>query len=421
MKILLVGSGGREHALAWKMAQSPLCSQLYLAPGNAGTLQCGENVSISADDIESIVKFCIEKDIDMVVVGPEAPLVAGLVDTLAQCERNDLLIIGPSAAGAMLEGSKAFAKKFMKKYNIPTAAYLEVSRSTIYKGYSFLESLQAPYVLKADGLASGKGVLICDDITTAKNQLEELLSGKFGKASERVVIEEFLSGIEFSVFALTDGKDYILLPEAKDYKRVGEGDTGLNTGGMGAISPVPFVDEDMWKKVISRIVEPTIRGIASENMDYIGFVFFGLINVNGNPMVIEYNCRLGDPETEVVVPRIKSDLVEIFANTARGKLAKTKMEVLKESAATVMMVSGGYPEDFGKGYYISGIDDVKRSLVFHAGTAKKGDETVTNGGRVLAVTTINDDFKRAVKISLESADHIQYDKKYYRRDIGFDL
>ena len=421
MKILIVGSGGREHALAWKMAQSPLCKHLYIAPGNPGTGTCGENVAIEISEIGGLKQFCIEKGVDMLVVGPEAPLVDGLTDIMRTGETKDILIIGPSAEGAMLEGSKAFAKRFMQKYGIPTAAYFEVNKSSLYEGFAFLESLRPPYVLKADGLAAGKGVLICDDLTLAKNQLAELLNGKFGKASEKVVIEEFLSGIEFSVFALTDGKDYILLPEAKDYKRVGEGDTGLNTGGMGAVSPVPFVDDAMWKKVKSRIIEPTIKGIAAEKMDYTGFVFFGLISVNGQPMVIEYNCRLGDPETEVVIPRIKSDLVEIFINAASGKLAETKIAIIKESAATVMMVSGGYPDEFEKGKPITGIGDIHDSIIFHAGTSIKSGDLVTNGGRVLAVTTIDPDFRKAVKTSLQSADHITFEDKYYRRDIGFDL
>ncbi len=421
MNILLVGSGGREHALAWKMAQSPICKQLYIAPGNAGTSAFGQNVPIEVSDIEGLRQCCIDKDIHLVVVGPEAPLVEGLTDQMRIGETKDVQVIGPSAAGAMLEGSKAFAKKFMLKYGIPTASYFEVNKSSLYEGFDFLESLQPPYVLKADGLAAGKGVLICDDITTAKNQLAELLDGKFGKASEKVVIEEFLSGIEFSVFALTDGKDYILLPEAKDYKRVGEGDSGLNTGGMGAVSPVPFVDDNMWEKVKSRIVEPTIKGIAAENMDFTGFVFFGLISVNGNPMVIEYNCRMGDPETEVVIPRIKSDLVNIFISTAQGRLAETKIEIIKDAAATIMMVSGGYPGDFEKGKVIKGIPEANKSIVFQAGTTIKSGEIVTNGGRVLAVTTIDPDFRIAVKKSLKIADQIEYQGKYYRRDIGFDL
>ena len=415
MNILLVGSGGREHALAWKMAQSPKCKQLYIAPGNAGTSAFGQNVPIDVTDIKGLRQCCIDKDINLVVVGPEAPLVEGLTDQMRIGETKDVHVIGPSAAGAMLEGSKAFAKKFMQKYGIPTASYFEVNKSSLYEGFAFLESLRPPYVLKADGLAAGKGVLICDDIATAKNH------GKFGKASEKVVIEEFLSGIEFSVFALTDGKDYILLPEAKDYKRVGEGDSGLNTGGMGAVSPVPFVDDSMWKKVISRIVEPTIKGITAENMDYTGFVFFGLISVNGNPMVIEYNCRMGDPETEVVIPRIKSDLVDVFISTANGGLAETKIEIIKDAAATIMMVSGGYPGDFEKGKVIKGIPEENKSIVFQAGTTLKSGEIVTNGGRVLAVTTIDQDFRNAVKKSLEIADQIEYQGKYYRRDIGFDL
>ncbi|MBK8515154.1 MAG: phosphoribosylamine--glycine ligase [Saprospiraceae bacterium] len=421
MNILIVGSGGREHALAWKIAQSDHCKNLYIAPGNAGTGLCGTNVDIDILDIGNLRQFSLENRVDLLVVGPEAPLVEGITDSFRIGDTKHINIIGPSAYAAQLEGSKAFAKKFMQKYDIPTAAYMEVSRVNLTSGVKFLEELKPPYVLKADGLAAGKGVLIIDDLTEAKAQLKDMLDGKFGKASEIVVIEEFLSGIEFSVFALTDGKSYVLLPEAKDYKRIGEGDTGLNTGGMGAISPVPFIDDLLWKKVVQSIVEPTIKGIAAEKMDYTGFVFFGLISVGGEPMVIEYNCRLGDPETEVIIPRIKSDLLQLFRDAVSGNLKDAKMEVDSRSASTVMMVSGGYPGDFDKGKLINGSEKIKSSLIFHGGTKKTGKEIYTNGGRVLAVTTLNDDYRKAVRISLSNADKIHFEGKYYRHDIGFDL
>jgi phosphoribosylamine---glycine ligase len=421
MNILIVGAGGREHAIAKKVSESTLCSQLYIAPGNPGTALCGQNVNLKVSDISGIKNFCLTNDVNMVIVGPEAPLVDGITDAFRSKETRHIGIIGPDAYAAQLEGSKAFAKKFMQKYHIPTAAYLEVNQQNMADGLAFLETLTPPFVLKADGLAAGKGVLIITDINEAKAELKAMLSGKFGQASATVVIEEFLSGIEFSVFALTDGKDFVLLPEAKDYKRIGEGDTGLNTGGMGAISPVPFVDEVLWQKVIYKIVKPTIDGLHLEKMDYTGFVFFGLINVNNEPYVIEYNCRMGDPETEVVMPRIEDDLVALFQAAIDKKLSGKKLHITHDAAATVMMVSGGYPEDFDKNKVISGFDKVKGSMVYHAGTAMKDDQIVTAGGRVLAITTIHGDFKEAVAISLSNADNINFDGKYYRKDIGFDL
>ncbi|MCZ2100914.1 MAG: phosphoribosylamine--glycine ligase [Chitinophagales bacterium] len=421
MNILLIGSGGREHAIAWKLAQSSLCDQLYIATGNPGTALVGKNIDIQAHDFEALKSFCLDQDISMIIVGPEAPLVEGITDFFRQEATKHIGIIGPSAYAAQLEGSKAFAKQFMQKYGIPTASYLEVTTSNLQEGFRFLEAQSAPYVLKADGLAAGKGVLIIQDLEEAQLSLQEMLTGKFGKASEKVVLEAFLSGIEFSVFALTNGKDYILLPEAKDYKRIGEGDTGLNTGGMGAVSPVPFVDQSLWTKVRARIVEPTIHGIHQEQMDYTGFVFFGLINVEGEPYVIEYNCRMGDPETEVVMPRIQNDLVALLQSAIEGNLTEHQMQIDARSAVTVMMVSGGYPEDYAKGYTISGLDQVEGSIVFHAGTHASGDKILTSGGRVLAVTTLHTDFKAAAKISISNADIIQFDGKYYRKDIGFDL
>lgn len=421
MNILLIGNGGREHALAWKIAQSKFCNQLFIATGNPGTALVGTNVNIKATDFNGLKTFCLENAVSMIVVGPEAPLVDGITDFFRQNDTKHIGIIGPSAYAAQLEGSKAFAKQFMQKYQIPTAPYLEVTTDNLQEGIDFLQSLQAPYVLKADGLAAGKGVLILDDLNEAISNLQEMLTGKFGKASEKVVIEAFLNGIEFSVFALTDGKDYLLLPEAKDYKRIGEGDSGLNTGGMGAVSPVPFVDDNLWKKVIDKIVEPTIAGIYSENMDYTGFVFFGLIKVNGEPYVIEYNCRMGDPETEVVIPRIENDLVELLLAAIENKLSTQNLKVSKKSAVTVMMVSGGYPEDYAKGKEITGLDLVDNSFVFHAGTSTADGKIVTSGGRVVAITTLHDDFRAGVKTSLANAVKIQFDGKYYRNDIGFDL
>lgn len=421
MNILLIGSGGREHALAWKLTQSPLCTSLYIAPGNPGTAASGINVDIKINDFAAIKSFCLSHDISMIVVGPEAPLVDGLTDFFRQEDTKHIGIIGPSAYAAQLEGSKAFAKKFMQKYNIPTAVSMEVHAGNMEEGQRFLESMQAPYVLKADGLAAGKGVMIIDGIQEAKTMLREMLSGKFGKASDTVVIETFLKGIEFSVFALTDGKNYLLLPEAKDYKRIGTGDTGLNTGGMGAVSPVSFADEELWQKVIDRIVKPTISGIYAEKMDYTGFVFFGLINVDGDPYVIEYNCRMGDPETEAVLPRVKSDWVQLLQAAVEGRLDKQSIETDDRYTVTVMLVSGGYPEDYAKNKVIQGLDGIEDSLLFHAGTAAFNGDIVTSGGRVLAVTTLHPDFKEAVRISMQNADKIQYEGKYYRNDIGFDL
>jgi phosphoribosylamine---glycine ligase len=421
MNILILGSGGREHALAWKIAQSERCDQLYIAPGNAGTQAVGTNLVMDIMDFDRVRLFCVEHQVDLVIVGPEAPLVAGITDSF----RNDpttshIHVIGPSAHAAQLEGSKAFAKKFMQKYDIPTAAYLEVTKENIDIGFAFLESRPTPYVLKADGLAAGKGVLIIDNVDEAKSELLAMIDGKFGSASSTVVIEQFLEGIEFSVFALTDGRAAIILPEAKDYKRVGEGDSGLNTGGMGAISPVPFVDSILWQKVNERIIKPTIDGLSKENFDYTGFVFFGLICCGGEPYVIEYNCRLGDPETEVVIPRIKSDLVDVLYRVASGDISTITLEIDQKSAAAIMLVSGGYPGDFQKGFPIETPSE-SQSLIFHAGTAMREGQVVTNGGRVIAVTSMHDDFKIALKNSKEVADKIQYQDKYYRSDIGFDL
>lgn len=421
MNILIIGGGGREHAIAKKVSESPYCEKLYIAPGNPGTALCGQNIDLKATDISGIKGFCLSNQISMVIVGPEAPLVEGITDAFRHEDTRHISIIGPDAYAAQLEGSKAFAKKFMNKYNIPTAGYLEVNSNNLTDGLKYLEKLAPPYVLKADGLVAGKGVLIIADIDEARSELKEMLSGKFGKASTTVVIEEFLNGIEFSVFALTDGRDYVLLPEAKDYKRIGEGDTGLNTGGMGAISPVPFVDELLWQKVINKIIKPTIDGLYYEKMDYTGFVFFGLINVNGEPYVIEYNCRMGDPETEVVIPRINDDLVALFMAAINKNLKNITLTYNPLSAATVMMVSGGYPGDFEKNKVIQGLDDVKNCMIYHAGTSMIDGKLVTAGGRVLAITSLHEDFKSAVENSIKNADKISFDGKYYRRDIGFDL
>ncbi len=422
MNILVLGSGGREHAIAWKIAASPKVEKLYVAPGNAGTREIAENVAIKADDFDAVADFLRKAKIDMVVVGPEDPLVKGIVDYFyAKPEFKGLMVVGPDKLSAQLEGSKEFAKMFMQKYGIPTAKYLSITADNISEGEKFLESVNPPYVLKADGLAAGKGVLILDNLDEAKRELRNMLGGKFGSAGSKVVLEQYLDGIECSVFALTDGKSYVLLPEAKDYKRIGEGNTGLNTGGMGSVSPVPFYDADFARKVEDRIVKPTIDGICAEGMNYRGFVFFGLMNVNGDPYVIEYNARMGDPETESVMLRIKSDFVDLLEAAAKRELAGKSVEFDTRSAATVMMVSGGYPEAYEKGKVISGLENVKSSVCFHAGTAVSGSDVVTSGGRVIAVSSYGDTIFDALETSYSSIKNISFDKCYFRTDLGFDL
>ena len=422
MNILLLGSGGREHAMARSFAKSKRLNQLYIAPGNAGTSQHGTNISLDILDFDIIKSWSQDKKIDMIIVGPEAPLVKGIYDVIKGDEATKhIAVIGPSSDGAMLEGSKSFAKKFMSEFNIPTAAYLEVTKDNLEEGINYLSNNVGPYVLKADGLAAGKGVLIIDDTQEAINSLKVMLAGQFGQASATVVIEQFLDGIEFSVFALTDGKDYVILPVAKDYKRIGEGDTGLNTGGMGAVSPPPFVTDELMQKVENRIVKPTIEGISKRGFDYKGFVFIGLIKVNNEPYVIEYNCRMGDPETEVVFPRIQSDVVDLMEAASRGTLEEVQIDINPLTAAAVMLVSGGYPEAYQKEKFVTNIPTTYNSIIFHAGTKMEDEKIMTNGGRVIAITSFGEDHKVALDSAKKIAEEIQFEGKYYRKDIGFDL
>ena len=423
MNVLVLGSGGREHALSWKIAQSSLCEKLFIAPGNAGTAQIGENVNINVTDFESLKTFVIENEIEMLVVGPEDPLVKGIYDFFKNDEvLSEVCVIGPSQEGTQLEGSKEYSKQFMQRHDIPTAAYDSFTNDSLNEGYDFLETLRSPYVLKADGLAAGKGVLIIDDLEEAKRELKAMLAdAKFGDASSKVVIEEYLDGIELSVFVLTDGNNYKILPSAKDYKRIGEGDKGLNTGGMGAISPVPFADKFFIERVEDRIIKPTIKGLQEEEIEYKGFIFIGLMNVNGDPKVIEYNVRMGDPETEVVIPRIKSDLLNLFKGISNGTFGEQDFYVDEDVATTVMLVSGGYPESYEKGKVISGLEKVENSILFHAGTRKEDDKILTNGGRVMTITSFGRNIEEALSKSFDNAEKVTFDGKYYRKDIGFDL
>jgi phosphoribosylamine---glycine ligase len=422
MKILLLGSGGREHAMAWKMSQSKRLTKLYIAPGNAGTSECGENVALNPLDFEAVAAFCLQNEVTMLVVGPEEPLVRGIWDFFQENDAlRHIMVIGPSKAGAVLEGSKGWSKQFMQRHGIPTAAYRAFGAEDLQAGLDYVAQHPLPVVLKADGLAAGKGVLICTTHKAAQRELREMLGGKFGQASNKVVVEEFLTGIEFSVFVLTDGKKYKILPEAKDYKRIGEKDKGLNTGGMGAVSPLPFVDAALWEKVETRIIQPTIEGLRKEKIPYRGFVFFGLIRVGDEPYVIEYNCRLGDPETEVLMPRLKNDLVQLFEHCAKGSLGKVKIKADARTATTIFLVSGGYPGDYVKGKQIHHLDGVKGGLAFHAGTTRQGDKVVTSGGRVIAVTGLGKDIPAALRKSRRNAKLIDFEGKYYRRDIGKDL
>lgn len=423
MKVLLLGSGGREHAFAYSISKSPLCKKLFIAPGNGGTSQCGENIELSATDFSAVGEFCLKENIKMIVVGPEEPLVKGIYDYFQEEKKlKHIAVIGPSKAGAQLEGSKAFAKAFMQKYKIPTAAYRSFDETQVDEAINFIREQEPPVVIKADGLAAGKGVVIAQSEEEAENALVEMLvHEKFGEASSKVVIEKFLKGIELSVFVLTDGKDYLILPTAKDYKRIGEGDTGLNTGGMGAVSPVPFADMVLMTKIEEKIIRPTIAGLQQENITYKGFIYFGLIKVEEEPYVIEYNCRMGDPETEVVLPRIKTDLLELFSAVTEEKIAKKKIEILNESAATVILASGGYPDKFEKGKEITGLNQINDSIIFNAGTVAKNEKLLTNGGRVLAVTSFGKNIKEAITVSNKNAEKISFEKKYFRKDIGWEF